>query len=122
MKSKAATTFRGVVYSTGQGRMCPACGRPLAQCACKSGVTRPAGDGVVRVGRQTQGRKGKGVTVVTGVPLAGPELAALATELKKRCGSGGTLKDGVIEIQGDHRDLLVALLTQRGWTVKRAGG
>ena len=79
-------------------------------------------DGIVRVGRQTQGRRGKGVTVVTGVPLAGAALEALATELKKRCGSGGTVKDGVIEIQGDHRDVLVGELGRRGWTVRRAGG
>jgi translation initiation factor 1 len=121
MKQKVAT-FRGVVYSTGQGRICPACGHPLAQCACRSGAPRSAGDGVVRVSRQTQGRKGKGVTVISGVPLDAAGLQALAAELKKRCGSGGTLKDGVIEIQGDHRDLLVPLLAQRGWTVKRAGG
>jgi translation initiation factor 1 len=103
--------------------MCPACGRPLAQCACRAGTTaRPPGDGVVRVGRQTAGRKGKGVTVVTGVPLAGAELEALATALKRRCGSGGTVRAGVIEIQGDHRDTLVAELAARGWTVKRSGG
>ena len=77
---------------------------------------------VVRVGRETQGRRGKGVTVVTGVPLAGAALEALATELKRRCGSGGTVQDGVIEIQGDHRDLLVAELERRGWTARRAGG
>ena len=79
-------------------------------------------DGIVRVGRATQGRRGKGVTVITGVPLAGAALDQLATELKKRCGSGGTVKDGVIEIQGDHRDLLVGELARRGWTVRRAGG
>jgi translation initiation factor 1 len=62
------------------------------------------------------------VTVITGVPLAGEELARFATELKKRCGSGGTLKGGTIEIQGDHRDQLVAELAQRGWKVKKAGG
>jgi translation initiation factor 1 len=77
---------------------------------------------VVRVGRQTQGRKGKGVTVVTGVPLAGAELEVLATELKRRCGSGGTVRDGAIEIQGDHRDLLLAELGRRGWVVRRSGG
>jgi len=120
---KPRPTFRGVVYSTGTGRTCPDCGRPAAACACgKAAAPRPAGDGVVRVGRQVQGRKGKGVTVVTGVPLAGAELEALATRLKKRCGSGGTLKDGVIEIQGDHRDVLVAELAAQGWTVKRSGG
>ena len=76
----------------------------------------------VRVGRQTQGRRGKGVTVITGVPLGPADLEALATQLKKRCGSGGTLKDGVIEIQGDHRDTLVEVLSARGWKVKRSGG
>jgi translation initiation factor 1 len=76
----------------------------------------------VRVGRETSGRSGKGVSVITGLPLAGEALAALATQLKKRCGSGGTVRDGVIEIQGDHRDRLVAELEQRGYTVKRAGG
>lgn len=122
MKHRAPLTFRGVVYSTGQGRMCPACGRPLAQCACSRETVRPAGDGVVRVARQTAGRKGRGVTVITGAPLVGEELEALAAQLKKRCGSGGTVRDGVIEIQGDHRDLLVAELQARGWTVKRSGG
>jgi translation initiation factor 1 len=78
--------------------------------------------GIVRVARETQGRKGKGVTVVTGVPLRGDALEALASELKRLCGSGGTVRDGVIEIQGDHRDRLVAELAGRGWTVKRSGG
>ena len=76
----------------------------------------------LRVGRQTKGRRGKGVTVVTGVPLTGADLTKLAKALKKRCGSGGTVKDGVIEIQGDHRDALVAELTKQGFTVKRSGG
>jgi translation initiation factor 1 len=76
----------------------------------------------VRVGRETRGRKGKGVSVVTGVPLAGAELEALATRLKKRCGSGGTVHEGVIEIQGDHRDLLVEELGKLGYTVRRSGG
>jgi len=81
-----------------------------------------AGDGIVRVGRETTGRKGKGVTTVRGVPLAGDALEALATRLKKRCGSGGTVDGGVIEIQGDHRDLLVDELGKLGYTVRRAGG
>lgn len=115
-------SMRGVVYSTGQGRICPGCGRPQAACSCRRQLHRPAGDGVVRVARQVQGRKGKGVTVVSGVPLDGAGLAALAAELKKRCGSGGTVRDGLIEIQGDHRELLLGLLAQRGWTVKPAGG
>jgi len=79
-------------------------------------------DGVVRVSRETKGRKGKGVTLVTGAPLDGVELADLAKQLKNRCGAGGTVKDGVIEIQGEHRDRIVAELQGRGWTVKRSGG
>jgi translation initiation factor 1 len=82
----------------------------------------PRGDGIVRVGRETKGRKGKGVTVITGVPLAGDALRELAGDLKRSCGSGGTLRDGVIEIQGDHRDRLVEELQRRGYRVKRAGG
>ena len=114
----------GLVYSTDVGRTCPRCRRAADECRCKARLAgkRPAGDGFVRVGRETKGRKGKGVTVVTGLPLADDELAKLATRLKKRCGSGGTLRDGVIEIQGDHRDRLVAELDGLGYQVKRSGG
>jgi translation initiation factor 1 len=77
---------------------------------------------VVRVGRETKGRRGKGVTVVTGLPLDAAGLAALAKELKKRCGTGGTVRGETIEIQGDHRDKLVEELSKRGWTAKRSGG
>ena len=77
---------------------------------------------MVRVARETRGRKGKGVTVVTGVPLAGDELERLARQLKQRCGAGGRARDGVIEIQGEHRDTLVVELEKLGYTVKRAGG
>lgn len=115
-----------IVYSTGPGRRCPECGRVVADCQCRRSrpatAAAPPGDGIVRVGRETQGRKGKGVTVVRGVPLVGAELEALATKLKKRCGSGGTVTGGVIEIQGEHRDLLVAELTKLGYAVRRAGG
>jgi translation initiation factor 1 len=115
-----------LVFSTGPGRLCPECARPVADCRCRRSkppqAVAPKGDGVVRVGRQTQGRKGKGVTVITGLPLAGAALDELATRLKKRCGSGGTVHDGVIEIQGDHRDTLVAELGRLGYTVKRSGG
>jgi len=115
-----------IVYSTGPGRRCPECGRTVADCRCRRSTppqpARPAGDGIVRVGRETKGRKGKGVTVVRGVPLAPDALAELATRLKKRCGSGGTVDTGVIEIQGDHRDLLVDELGKLGYTVRRAGG
>jgi translation initiation factor 1 len=76
----------------------------------------------VRVRRETKGRRGKTVTTIDGVPLADEALRGLAAELKRRCGTGGSVKDGVIEIQGDHRDILVADLEERGYTVKRAGG
>ncbi len=113
----------GIVYSTEHGRMCPACGKPVGECVCRREKrTVPVGDGVVRVGRETKGRKGKGVTVITGLPLDEQGLQKLATNLKRRCGAGGTVKGHTIEIQGDHRDLLVAELTQRGYTVKRSGG
>lgn len=79
-------------------------------------------DGVVRVARETKGRKGAGVTLVSGLALADKDLKALAKELKKKCGTGGTIKDGVIEIQGEQRDKLVALLQKKGYTVKRVGG
>ncbi len=88
----------------------------------KQQQSQPKKDGVVRVMRETKGRKGKGVTLVSGVPLDGADLTRLGKELKKKCGSGGTVKNGIIEIQGDHRDQVVELLSGRGWTVKRAGG
>lgn len=112
-----------LVYSSLSGRICATCGQPVAACRCRQQprVTPPV-DGVVRVGRETKGRKGKGVTLVSGVPLPFEELKELARELKQKCGSGGTLKDGVIEIQGDHRDALIELLKARGWPVKRSGG
>lgn len=111
----------GLVFSTEQGRMCPGCSQPVADCTCQQSA-QPAGDGVVRVSRETKGRKGKGVTLVTGVPMNTDELKAFAKVLKARCGVGGTVKDGVIEIQGDQRDVLVPLLQDKGWTVRRSGG
>jgi len=111
-----------IVYSTGIGRRCPNCLRAVSECLCRKGTPGKAGDGIARVSRETQGRKGKGVTVISGLGLATAGLKALATELKKRCGSGGTVDADRIEIQGDHRDTLVAELTARGWTVRRAGG
>ena len=113
----------GIVYSTGIGERCPNCLRPVRECVCKKGTPgKTTSDGIVRVSRETQGRKGKGVTVISGIGLPASELEALATELKKKCGSGGSVTDGRIEIQGDHRDRLVEELTRRGWKVKRAGG
>ncbi len=103
--------------------MCPACGKPVDECICRQEKKAVSvGDGIVRVGRETKGRKGKGVTVITGLPLDEQGLQKLATDLKQRCGAGGTVKGNTIEIQGDHRDLLVADLTARGYAVKRSGG
>ena len=112
-----------LAYSTDSSRMCPKCGKPAATCRCSERAGAPTkGDGIVRVGRETKGRKGKGVTVITGVPLGQQELRQLATKLKQKCGSGGTVKEGVIEIQGDHRDALVSELEKEGFSVKRSGG
>lgn len=113
----------GIVYSTGIGERCPNCLRPAAQCVCKKGTPgKTTSDGVVRVSRETQGRKGKGVTVISGLGLSPDDLATLATDLKKKCGSGGAVENSRIEIQGDHRDRLVDELTKRGFKAKRAGG
>jgi translation initiation factor 1 len=113
----------GVVYTTGIGERCPNCLRAASECVCpRNAPGKPSSDGVVRVSRATQGRKGKGVTVVSGLGLPQAELEKLATELKKRCGSGGSVDNGRIEIQGEHRDRLVEELTRRGWKAKRAGG
>lgn len=111
----------GLVYSTDGGRMCPACRQPLASCACQSRAA-PVGDGVVRVSRQSKGRGGKTVTLVKGVALDPVALALLGKQLRTACGSGGTVKDGVIEVQGDHCDLVMATLASLGHATKRAGG
>jgi translation initiation factor 1 len=112
----------GLVYSTEHGRMCPGCGNPQGECTCSSLNIIPQGDGIVRVGRETKGRKGKGVTVVTGLPLGEDELKKLATKLKNKCGCGGTVKEATIEIQGDKRDEVIDILTKAGYKVKRSGG
>ncbi len=113
----------GLVYSTEAGRMCPVCRSPIAQCSCrKAGAAAPPSDGVVRLFFETKGRGGKGVTVVRGLGLDDAALAALGKKLKAACGVGGTAKDGVVELQGDHRDRVMALLKEQGRNVKKAGG
>jgi translation initiation factor 1 len=112
----------GLVYSTDVGRLCPNCGKPVNACICKRAQAPIKSNGIVRVGRETKGRAGKGVSIITGLGLAPAELEKLCTQLKKRCGSGGTVKAGTIEIQGEHRDTLVAELTKLGYAVKKAGG
>lgn len=111
-----------VVYSTEFGKMCPVCNNPAGKCICKKQPSQPKSDGIVRIMRETKGRKGKGVTLITGVPLGAEELKKLSKSLKQKCGSGGSVKNGVIEIQGDHRDALEIELVSLGYKVKRAGG
>jgi translation initiation factor 1 len=120
MKQRISTG--GLVYSTDSGRMCPSCRQPIDACTCKAAAAKPAGDGLVRVSRETKGRAGKGVTVVKGLPLDAVALAALGKQLRTACGSGGTAKDGTLEIQGDHVERVMELLKARGFSVKRSGG
>ena len=110
------------VYSSEWGEMCPRCGKPIAGCICKQRPAHPTGDGIVRVSRTSKGRAGKTVTLVNGLPLDDAGLRDLLGELKRLCGAGGALKDGVIEIQGDHRDAIVQALQKRAFKVKLAGG
>jgi translation initiation factor 1 len=120
---KPSPSSGGLVYSTDSGRMCPDCRKPVAQCACaKSMPSLPPADGIVRVSRETKGRGGKAVTVIRGLSMDGASMDRLARQLKAACGSGGTVKDGVVEIQGDHREKVMALLGAQGHRAKRAGG
>ncbi len=121
MKKRSPRQGGGMVYSTELGRTCPTCRRSLHECQCRD-TTMPVGDGRVRVSRDVKGRGGKGVTVITGLPLSAAELDQLATTLKKRCGSGGTVRNGTIEVQGEHRDLIMAELEKLGYAPKRSGG
>jgi len=114
----------GLVYSTDAGRMCPACRRPVASCGCAASArpAPPPGDGIARIRRETGGRGGKTVTTISGLALDDAALAALAKRLKAACGTGGTVRDGTIELQGDHREPLAALLAKEGIRSKLAGG
>ncbi len=118
-----------LVYSTESGRICPRCSQPRKKCRCKKRTRKAhpakAGypqDGIIRIRREVKGRGGKTVSTVFGVPLEGPDLKRFAKTLKQCCGTGGTIKDGVIVIQGDHRDTLAATIRDQGYQVKIAGG
>ena len=119
---KSFSSLAGLVYSTDSGRMCPDCRQPVASCQCRAAKPVAVGDGVVRVSRETKGRAGKGVTLVKGLAMEWAELTELGKQLKSACGSGGTVKNGVIEVQGDHVERVMDLLKAKGLVVKRAGG
>ena len=115
-----------LVYSTETGKICPSCQQPVTSCNCKKKKSRSQPniklDGIIRVQREVKGRKGKTVTIVSGFQINATELKNLAAELKRHCGTGGSVKDGVIIIQGDHREALVNELKNRGFEAKIAGG
>ena len=115
-----------LVYSTESGKICPKCQKSISVCTCKKKKSRSQTnmkyDGIVRIQREVKGRKGKTVTTVSAFQLADDELKNLAAQLKRRCGTGGSVKDGVIIIQGDHRDTLVTELKNRGFKAKITGG
>jgi len=116
-------SFSRLVYSTGGDNTCPHCGKPLRKCRCETDApARLVGDGIVRIRRETKGRGGKEVTVITGLALPAQELKALAKQLKSACGSGGSVGDGQIEIQGDRRERVRTLLEEVGYTVRLSGG
>ena len=113
----------GLVYSTESGRTCPSCRQALADCRCAAlARAKPSGDGIARVSRESKGRGGKTVTLVRGLNLDDAALQAMGKSLRAACGAGGTVKDGVIEVQGDHRDRVVAWLLAQGVVAKAAGG
>jgi translation initiation factor 1 len=113
----------GLVYSTEGGRMCPVCRQAVADCRCgKPRAAAPQGDGIARVSRSSKGRGGKTVTLVQGLSLDAEALAALGKRLRTACGAGGTCKDGVLEVQGDHVDRVLEWLRGQGHAAKPAGG
>jgi len=112
----------GLVYSTDAGRMCPGCRRPVADCRCARVPVAPAASAGVRASRESKGRGGKVVTVVRGLGLDAGALAALGKQLRTDCGTGGTAKDGIVELQGDHCERVIAALSRQGFMARRAGG
>jgi translation initiation factor 1 len=112
----------GLVYSTDGGRMCPGCREPIDRCGCRQPTLAGTSDGVVRVSRETKGRAGKGVTLIRGLALEPAALIELGRRLKAACGTGGTVKNGVIELRGDHCEAVIDSLRRQGCAVKRAGG
>ena len=107
------------VFSTEVGRICPECANPVTECRCKQQKSdQIPGDGIVRIRREVKGRRGKTVTTISGVPLNNSGLDQLASELKRKCGVGGSVKDKIIILQGDQRSKITPLLKDKGFTVK----
>ena len=115
-----------LVYSTESGKICPFCQKPVSKCTCKKKKSQSHHntkiDGIIRIQREVKGHKGKTVTAISGFQINHTEIKKLATDLKRRCGTGGSVKDGVIIIQGDHRETLLSELVKRGFKAKIAGG
>lgn len=108
-----------IVYSSDHGRICPECQKPDSACICKENARQAIlGDGNVKLRRETKGRGGKSVVVISGLPLDQGQLQALLKELKRMCGSGGTVKDGAIEVQGEHIDTIRVALVKKGFKPK----
>ena len=114
-----------LVYSTETGKICTSCQKPVSKCTCKKKKSRSQkiikSDGIIRVQREVKGRRGKTVTTVFGFDLDDNELKDLAKQLKRSCGTGGSVKDGIIIIQGNHRDALLSELKKQGYTAKLSG-
>lgn len=108
----------GIVFSTEQGRTCPECGMPVKSCICKGDNSAQKSDGTVRIWLEKKGRRGKAVTLIKGVPLENSELKNLLKDLKRKCGTGGTMKNNIMEIQGDFGEVLAGELTKLGYSVK----
>ena len=115
-----------LVYSSETGRICPKCQNPISACRCKKKLPEPKSqvksDGIIRIRREVKGRKGKTVTTISGFDLDDKALNLVSKQFKQHCGTGGSVKDGVVIIQGDHRDTIKSLLEGQGYTVKFSGG
>ncbi|MCK5148925.1 stress response translation initiation inhibitor YciH [bacterium] len=116
------TTDSGMVYSTGAGRICPGCEQPVGSCLCDNSPILTESDGVIRISRESKGRGGKQVTIINGIVKSSAELKELARMLKMKCGSGGSIKDGEIILQGDKREAAKSYLESEGYRVKLSGG
>ena len=115
-----------LVQSTEKGGICPNCNRPIRKCACKDKQSKSKidikTDGIIRIKQETKGRKGKTVTTISGFNREDGDLKTLASALKNICGTGGSAKEGVIIIQGDHRDAAKTELEKQGFKIISAGG